>query len=320
MGYYRGHSGYGQWGRYVPVAERRREIEKHVQKQKKAGIELKSIVIDGRTIARTFWGKAWCENLESYSDYANRLPRGRTYVRNGSVIDLQISKGSITAQVMGSCVYRVQISIVPMAKELWKNLVGLCSGKIDSLIELLQGKFSSGVMAIVTERASGLFPKPREISMTCSCPDSAGMCKHIAATLYGVGALLDETPEHLFRLRQVDHTDLLAVASVEETLGSSAASSIDEADLSTLFGIDIDAPASGKKVVEQKSVRMTHGSKPKKAVRQKSAQVAKRTKSKKAVRQRSLLQTDSSAPKKAVRRKSDPSMGAKEPKEKRIPN
>ena len=264
MGYYRNNL----WGRYVPVAERRRKVEKYIQKQRKSGIQMNPIVIEGRAIAKTFWGKAWCENLESYSDYENRLPRGRAYVRNGSVIDLQVNKGSITAQVMGSSLYFVRISIVPMAKELWEKFVASCSGKIDSLVELLLGKLSKSVMAAVVDRATGLFPKPREISMRCSCPDSAGMCKHIAAVLYGVGALLDETPKHLFQLRQVQHTDLITAANVEAVLAPAAASTIDEADLSDLFGIDIDNSKASAGVKGKAS--LTTASKPKKSGRSKS--------------------------------------------------
>src|ERR1700722_17461199 len=140
------------WPKYVSVAERKQKAEKHAQSLKKKGQSLNPVVIEGRTIAKTFWGKAWCENLEAYSDYENRLPRGRTYVRNGSVIDLQISKGQVKAQVMGSSLYNVVINIKPMIEDKWKALVKLCSGKIDSLVELLQGKFSKAVMQTMTEK------------------------------------------------------------------------------------------------------------------------------------------------------------------------
>jgi hypothetical protein len=86
-----------EWRPYVPVAERRRKAMREMEKRKKKGHAVSPVTVEGRTIARTFWGKAWCENLEGYSDYANRLPRGRTYVRNGSVVDLQIKPGEIHA-------------------------------------------------------------------------------------------------------------------------------------------------------------------------------------------------------------------------------
>lgn len=244
MGYYH-KKRYSQWAPYVSVADRRREAEKRTLALKKKGIVLKPVVIEGRTISKTFWGKAWCENLEAYSDFANRLPRGRTYVRNGSVIDLHVAKGSIVAQVMGSSLYHVEIDIRPMAADRWEALVKACAGKIDSLIELLQGKFSKAVMALLTEQNNGLFPKPSEIQMCCSCPDSAGMCKHIAAALYGVGAYLDDTPEHLFTLRHVDHLDLLSSATTSQILtpANAGVNGFSESDLSSMFGIEIDTGA-----------------------------------------------------------------------------
>ncbi len=231
------------WGRYVPVAERKQNALMHVDKLRKNGKACAPIVISGRNISNTFWGKSWCLNLESYSDYSNRLPRGRTYVRNGSVIDLQISKGKIDAQVMGSSLYRVTITVKPIAEQKWKSLVKACAGQVDSMIELLQGKFSNAVMEIITRKGEGLFPKPQEISMKCSCPDSATMCKHVASVLYGIGASLDTKPEALFSLRDVDHFDLIAASNTNDSLlqfGTGNAG-IDADDLSALFGIEIDS-------------------------------------------------------------------------------
>ena len=183
---------------------------------KKSGCAASPVVSSGRAIASTFWGKAWCDNLEAYSDFANRLPRGRTYVRNGSVVDLQISKGIVTARVAGSELYRIQVRIKPLAPNLWKSIQAECAGKIDSLIELLQGKLSSAVMQIVTRRERGLFPTPKEIDLDCSCPDWADLCKHVAASLYGVGVRLDQKPELLFLLRGVDPADLISKVSAAE--------------------------------------------------------------------------------------------------------
>ena len=149
------------------------------------------VVIEGRKIARSFWGKAWCDNLERYSDFANRLPRGRAYVSNGSVVDLQLAHGKIEALVSGTEIYRVKIDISVAAPTRWKAICADCAGSVGSLVELLQGKLSKHVMERVCREADGLFPGPREITMTCSCPDWAGMCKHVAATLYGVGARLE---------------------------------------------------------------------------------------------------------------------------------
>jgi uncharacterized Zn finger protein len=191
------------WRPYVPVAKRRQKAAKEMAKLKKKGHPVSPVVVEGRTIVKTFWGKAWCENLEQYSDFANRLPRGRTYVRNGSVIDLQIAPGEITALVSGSSIYKVAVKVAPVEKARWQSICKDCAGAIDSLIELLQGRFSKGVMERVCRQKTGLFPSPHEITLSCSCPDWAGMCKHVAAVLYGIGARLDHQPELLFRLHSV---------------------------------------------------------------------------------------------------------------------
>src|SRR5207245_7766421 len=182
-----------------------RELAK---RSKKSRALVSPVILEGRTITRTFWGKAWCDNLEASSDFANRLPRGRTYVRNGSVVDLQIAQGKVMARVAGSELYKIEIKIKPLAPKLWKSIQTECAGKIDSLMELLQGRLSAGVMEIVTRPERGLFPTPREIDLDCSCPDWADLCKHVAASLYGVGARLDQKPELLFLLRGVDAADL----------------------------------------------------------------------------------------------------------------
>jgi uncharacterized Zn finger protein len=240
------------WGRdwewdfrpYVSVAERQHRAEQKIARLKKKGKVISPVQLEGRTIARTFWGKAWCENLESYSDYENRLPRGRTYVRNGSVMDLQIQQGVVTALVCGHELYEIEIRIRPLKSATWRSIKSECSGRIASMIELLQGKLSRSVMEVMTRRNAGLFPSPAEISLECSCPDWAGMCKHVAAALYGVGARLDERPELLFVLRKVNHMDLIGQAAAARSMRKTAARSggrimKDEA-LADIFGIELD--------------------------------------------------------------------------------
>jgi uncharacterized Zn finger protein len=202
--------GWYGWKPYVPVAVRRARDLKKMEKLRKKGHDIKPVQIEGRKIARTFWAKAWCDHLESFSDYENRLPRGRTYVRNGSVCHLGIERGEINAMVGGSEIYKVKITIKTLAPKKWKEVKNRCAGQIGSLLELLQGRLSKNVMSVVTDRAKGLFPLPGEISLKCSCPDWAVMCKHVAAALYGVGARLDHEPELLFLLRGVDHEELIS--------------------------------------------------------------------------------------------------------------
>ena len=229
---------------YVSVAERRRKAEREMAKLAKKGKAIRPVQIEGRTIARSFWGKAWCDNLESYMDYANRLPRGRTYVRNGSVVHLDIRSGEIEATVSGSELYQVKISITPAAKAKWKRLCHECSGAIGSLVELLRGRFSDHVMGIITRKETGLFPAPAEIELKCSCPDWATMCKHVAAVLYGVGARLDQSPELLFTLRSVNHEELITQAATASDLAgktTSAGPELAESEIGAVFGIELDS-------------------------------------------------------------------------------
>ena len=233
---------YYEWHAYVPVAEKRRQAERKLAKLKKQGRSVAPVRIEGRTITKSFWGKSWCVNLERYSDYENRLPRGRTYVRNGSVIDLQIAKGEISAMVAGSELYQIKIAIAPVTRARWKSICRDCAGTVDSLVELLQGRLAKGVMDRVCREGDGLFPSPTEIKLSCSCPDWADMCKHVAAALYGVGVRLDEEPQLLFVLRDVDENEMLAGAGQDSPLTRAAPGSakvLDESDVAALFGLEM---------------------------------------------------------------------------------
>ena len=229
------------WKPYVPVAQRRAKAARAAAKLSRAGSPIAPIRIQGLKIATTFWGKAWCDHLESYSDYENRLPRGRTYVRNGSVVDLQVQGGAVRALVSGSSLYKVTITVAPLSAPKWQSICGDCAGSIDSLVELLQGRLSSAVMQRVCQQQSGLFPAPAEITLDCSCPDWATMCKHVAAVLYGVGARLDEQPQLIFQLRAVDQADLVARAASAQTLATKrpAGAKLLDDDLGALFGLDL---------------------------------------------------------------------------------
>jgi len=227
---------------YVPVAERRRQAQQKLKKLRKNGQSVAPVTIDGRVIAKSFWGKSWCDNLERYSDYANRLPRGRTYVRNGSVVDLQIAKGEVHAFVAGSELYKIKIGIAPVKARRWKSICRDCAGSIDSLVELLQGRFAKAVMDRVCRQGDGLFPSPDEIELSCTCPDWADMCKHVAAALYGVGARLDEKPQLLFVLRGVDENELLAGAGDDISLTkamTATANVLDDSEVAALFGLEM---------------------------------------------------------------------------------
>jgi uncharacterized Zn finger protein len=234
-----------EWKPYVSVAERRKKAARQMAKLAKKGHPVSPVVIEGKIIAKTFWGKAWCENLEHYSDFSNRLPRGRTYARNGSVVDLQIAAGEVRAWVSGSSLYKVEVKVAGVSTARWSSIRKDCAGGIDSLVELLQGRLSKGVMERICKPKSGLFPEPAEIKFTCSCPDWASMCKHVAAVLYGIGARLDERPEHIFQLRKVDEKELVAKASRGLPLskkGPAAEKVLATDGLAELFGLDMGSP------------------------------------------------------------------------------
>jgi uncharacterized Zn finger protein len=231
---------------YVSAAERRRKAEREAARLAKQGRIVAPIHVTGRTIATTFWGQAWCKNLESYSDYANRLPRGRSYVRSGSVVDLLIAPGRVTALVAGTRLYTVDLVIRPLDPARWRALITECSGQIGSVVELLSGRLSQAVLGILARREGGLFPAPKEISLDCSCPDWADMCKHVAAVMYGVGARLDRAPELFFTLRDVDQLELVAGAGAERLVDRAPRSKkiLASGQLADIFGLDLDDGAS----------------------------------------------------------------------------
>jgi uncharacterized Zn finger protein len=243
---------YYGWKPYVTVGQRQKLAEKAAAKAKKNGKNYTPILPYRGAVAKTVWGKSWCDNLEAYSDYANRLPRGATYVRNGSVIHLQLTAGAVHAQVMGSSLYAVNITVQPVQQTQWKSICQDSAGSIASLIDILQGKLSTAIMQRICEPGKGLMPAPKEISFDCSCPDWAGMCKHVAAVLYGVGARLDQQPELLFTLRHVDAKDLIQVANaglvtaLKAPRAPKAAKVLDDSLLADVFGLEMaqttDAP------------------------------------------------------------------------------
>lgn len=262
-----GRYDYGGWAPYIPVAQRQRQAKQKVAALNKKGHNCQPITIEGRVIVKSFWGKAWCDNLESYMDYENRLPRGRTYVRNGSVVHLDIRSGEIEATVSGSELYQVRVSIAPAAKAKWKRLCNDCSGAIGSLVELLRGRFSDHVMGIITRKETGLFPAPSEIKLKCSCPDWATMCKHVAAVLYGVGARLDQSPELLFALRSVNHEELITQAATAANLTGKTASAgpeLAESEIGAVFGIELDSQTATTKPAPAKARRKARKHAPRK--------------------------------------------------------
>ena len=289
------------WHHYNDRNEAKENVTRKLKARQKKGEKLEPLLLPSGSrskISQTFWGQAWCRHLESFSDYENRLPRGRSYLRQGNVLDLKIAEGSVNATVAGSTLYETEISIAAMPKKEWKSLVGQCSGNVSSMLDLLAGKIGDETLRVLTDRETGLFPRPRQMRFSCTCPDWADMCKHVAAVLYGVAVRLDENPTLLFVLRGVDSTELLnsaAAASLQNLTESTHANNALEAiDLSTLFGIDLsDSPPTPEDLTPVPR-------KPKKtnAHAKKSAPVKKRTPAKKKLARKSNVLGKKGAPKK----------------------
>jgi len=231
--------------RYVSVAEKKAKAEKSLQKLRKKNPDLEPVILEGRTLARSWWGKAWNQNLESYADYSNRIARGKSYVRSNAVLDLKITKGRVIAKVQGSRAkpYDTEIRIDTLDSTKWREISELCNRKIDTLEQLIEGKFPRELELLFTEKRYALFPSPKEIHFNCSCPDYAYMCKHVAAVLYGIGARLDQNPLLFFELRDIDGRELIR-KSMEQRLenmlknaGKKSKREIAAKDISNIFGL-----------------------------------------------------------------------------------
>ena len=265
---------YNGFSEYVPVAEKKAQAAAALKKLSKNNPSTEPVIIKGSKIVATWWGTAWIQNLEKYADYSNRIGRGRSYVRNGAVLDLRIDEGVINALVQGSGSrpYRVSIRISPISKQSWKKIIAVCEGKLGSLSEFFTGKFPKSLAELFTSKKQGLFPSPSQITLDCSCPDWADMCKHVAAVLYGVGTRLDKDPSLFFKLRGVNVDDLIskAVAGESDKLAKKAGVSgrrvISDADLSLIFGINYDTKVFEKKKSSGKSSSPTRTEKKKNAV------------------------------------------------------
>lgn len=258
-----------RWRPYVPARQRKANGLAQAQRELGKGKTLQPIRVEGRKIAKSFWGSSWCEHFETYSDYANRLPRGRTYARNGSIVHLEISSGMITAMVAGSDLYHIKIKIDTMPVKAWKRLCGQCTSSVTSAIDLLRGKLPEPVLATLTDPDNDLFPRSKEIHLSCDCPDWAGLCKHLAAVLYGVGNRLDDAPDLLFLLRGVNQNELigssLAKATESNTSLDGAELLNEQSGLDDIFGIDlVDSPESAAQSNSKPASKATKKAKTKK--------------------------------------------------------
>ncbi len=236
---------YYEFYSYQSVGMLKDKADKAIEKLRKKNPDIEPVIIEGRVLAKSWWGKAWNHNLESYADYRNRIARGRRYVRNHAVMDLKISKGCVSGLVQGSGnkPYKIQILIDTLPQKKWDRVTGLCHNQIASLDKLIDGKFPMELQELFTDKKYGLFPSPKEIKFDCSCPDWASMCKHVAAILYGIGSRLDSDPMLFFELRNVDGRALVRKsidAKIESMLKNASKKSgreIDEKNVYDLFGL-----------------------------------------------------------------------------------
>lgn len=234
------------WYSYSDAKEKKDRVRREMEKRIKRGEEFTAFESPkGIKLTQNFWGQAWCRHLETYGGYETRLPRGRSYLRQGNVFNLTVGKGKIFAYVTGSELYEVEITITPLPAPRWTEIRDKCQGQVASLLDLLGGKLGDGVMRIICDPGQGLFPSRREIRHFCTCPDAADLCKHRAAVLYGVGVLFDRDPKFLFELRGTDPSELIANSAAVLTSSSiETGAELQDSDLSALFGIDIadDSP------------------------------------------------------------------------------
>ena len=293
---------YGYYPRYVSVAEKRAKAEKKIKQLRKKQPDIEPVIIQGQALATTWWGKSWNRNLERYADYSNRIGRGRSYVRHRAVLDLRIRPGLVDALVQGTSAapYKVRIKIAKINSKNWRQVTKRCQAELSSLPDLLAGKFPRKLQDVFMVQGHGLFPEPAEITFDCSCPDWASMCKHVAATLYGVGARLDEDPALFFTLRRVDMEELVARAVQEKTdtiiknQPPTTDRVIGDDQLSELFGIDLDEfNAKAPLKTGKNSKKLTRGDNNKKSIV--AAKKIKKSRGKKTPRKKKVRKQRSTA-------------------------
>lgn len=232
---------YGGFYSYTSVADKQRKAQKYIQKMEKSGIVLHPIEENSKP-GSTWWGKAWNQNMTRYADLENRVSRGHSYVRNGFVLDMTIEKGVVKALVAGSSStpYSVKVLFDVLTESELCKVNEICGQRIDSLEDLIFGRFPKDLGESFLDL---LFPSPSAIHFSCSCPDSAYMCKHIAAVIYGIGVRLDEDPLLLFSLRGIDSATLIrsSLESRTKTLLANASKPsdriLDQSEVSKLFGL-----------------------------------------------------------------------------------
>ena len=229
------------WHNYDEGEEAKQNVQRQLEKRQAKGEELKQVIAPkGKKLASEFWGQAWQRHLEGLADYETRLPRGRSYLRQGNIYNLEIATGRVTAEVAGEHLYEVSIHFTPLTSEKWESIKQACAGQIGSMLDLLGGKIGEGIMRVISDTDHALFPRSKDIRFTCTCPDWADLCKHSAAVLYAIGLEFDREPELFFTLRGVDHHELVTVSGSSLSQANSAdVTVIPDDQIAGIFDIDI---------------------------------------------------------------------------------
>ena len=219
-------------------------LQQMVKQLQDEGRVLHPAKADGKKIAKSFWGYSWVRHIESYQDYESRLPRGRSLLRNNAVLDLTITGNQAEALVFDQELYEIRIIMEPVDPAQLKQIQTLCAGKINSLLDLIQGNLSEDILQILSDPEKGLFPRYDEIRFICNCLDDSILCKHAAAVLYGIGPVLDQKPDLFFSLRGIDYSMLFSGIDAEKITDdpqtSDQTAAFHDIDLEKTFGIELD--------------------------------------------------------------------------------
>lgn len=215
------------------VADLARLAQQRRENLLQEGRQLHPVQGSSRNLASHFWGRAWMKHLALCEAGGLCLAPGRTLLRHGCVLDLQLAPGRVEALVSAQELVEVQIDIAPLEDERLEALKEACSGRIDSLVSLLEGCTDEAVLQRLCDPETGLLPEPHDWHMNCTCPDWAEPCPHAAAALYATGTLIDVEPTLLFQLRQVEASSLIEAPKVEAEV-------FDTSALGSMFGIDLD--------------------------------------------------------------------------------
>ena len=216
----------------LKAADLEKQAATRLAEYQAAGEELHPVVNKTRKLARNFWGSAWMKQLALCESGGMCLAPGRTLLRHACVLHVDIQPGSISALVSAEEVFEVELKLESLDEERLDRLAATCSGHIDSLLSLMQGKVDEAVLQQLCHPENGLLPTPEDWHMHCTCPDWAEPCPHAAAAIYAAGCLIDEKPELLFTLRGIQPEALLSAPA--------PANEIDADKLSAMFGIDLD--------------------------------------------------------------------------------